>query len=186
MRLADLPGVSGNLPFTRHELAQAFAHAGYARGAEVGVERGEFSERLCQSVPGLQLLCIDAWQAYHGYRDHVGQDKLDGFYRDTLARLAPYGAVVRRGWSIEVAATVPDASLDFVYLDANHSFASVVADIAAWAPKVRRGGVVAGHDYGRRSVGRVAEAVEGWTNAHDIAPWFVLTGDRSPSWMWRA
>ena len=45
------------------------------------------------------------------------------------------------------AATYPDQSLDFVFLDADHDYESVKADIAAWLPKVKPGGILAGHDY---------------------------------------
>jgi len=45
-------------------------------------------------------------------------------------------------------------------------------------------GIIAGHDYGRASVGHVREAVTAWTSAYRIAPWFVLAGDRSPSFLW--
>merc|ERR1740121_1256224 len=49
--------------------------------------------------------------------------------------------------SAMAASTVADGELDFVYLDARHDLAGVVADIRAWWPKVRPGGVFAGHDY---------------------------------------
>lgn len=41
-----------------------------------------------------------------------------------------------------------DRSLDFVFIDANHSYDCVVADIKAWLPKIKHFGVLAGHDYG--------------------------------------
>lgn len=157
---------------------------GYTVGAEIGVEQGRFSERICQAIPGVHLLCVDAWEPYAGYRDHVGQAKLDGFYDATVKRLAPYDCQIVKAFSTDAAARVAAGSLDFVHIDGNHTLAHVIADIAAWAPKVRRGGIVSGHDFGRASVGQVREAVVAWTTAHAIAPWFVLTGDRSPSWMW--
>jgi hypothetical protein len=166
------------------ELPALFAEWGFTRGAEIGVEEGRYSQRLCERVPGLHLLSVDAWQAYQGYRDHVSQAKLDGFYATAMARLASFSATVVRAFSADAALRVPDGSLDFVYLDGNHTLPQVIADLAAWEPKVRAGGVVAGHDYGRRSVGHVQEAVEAWTRAYAVAPWFVLTGDKSPSWMW--
>ena len=157
---------------------------GAKAGAEVGVEQGTFSEHLCRALPQTRLMCVDAWAAYGGYREHVTQAKLDGFYARAVERLAPFGADIRRGFSVEVAATVPDGSLDFVYIDANHTLPQVIADLAAWTPKVRSGGLIAGHDYGRSSVGHVREAVTAWTSAYRIAPWFVLAGDRSPSFLW--
>ena len=52
-----------------------------------------------------------------------------------------------KGLSLEVVKGVADDSLDFVYIDGAHDLESVRADIAAWAPKVRPGGFIGGHDY---------------------------------------
>lgn len=171
---------------TRADLARTFAAYGYRYGAEIGTERGLYAEVLCQANPGLRLMCVDAWKAYKGYREHVTQAKLDGFYAETQARLAPYGCACVRAFSVEAAQNVSDGSLDFIYLDANHTYPQVEADLHAWVPKVRRGGMVAGHDFCRRKnmdFG-VIEAVTNYTNEHSIDPWWVLTGDNSPSWAW--
>jgi hypothetical protein len=183
----DLLGVPSGVVHngTRNGTLPAVLRAiGACCGAEVGVERGHFSAHLCQSMPGLQLLAVDAWLAYPGYREHVTQAKLDGFYTEACARLAPFNVQVRRGLSVAEAARVVDGSLDFVYLDSNHTLSYVIADLAAWTPKVRKGGIIAGHDFGRGSVGHVQEAVTAWTSAYRIDPWFVLAGDRSPSFLW--
>jgi hypothetical protein len=52
-----------------------------------------------------------------------------------------------KGFSVEVAAEFPDEFFDFVYIDADHTYAAVRADILAWWPKVRSGGVLGGHDF---------------------------------------
>jgi hypothetical protein len=95
--------------------------------------------------------------------------------------------------STEAAVTVPDRSLDFVYIDANHAEEFVREDLVAWAPKVRSGGCLCGHDYDvsqkakqKHSWIEVKIAVNAYVQAHHIAPLFVLTGDRSPSWLWVA
>jgi len=49
--------------------------------------------------------------------------------------------------SVKAAELFAENSLAFVFIDADHSYVSVCADIAAWLPKVRTGGVLAGHDY---------------------------------------
>jgi predicted O-methyltransferase YrrM len=59
----------------------------------------------------------------------------------------------------------PDEHFDFVFIDAAHDYASVVADIRGWLPKVKHGGILAGHDYvkgvdGERTFPGVVQAVE--------------------------
>src|SRR3990167_9075686 len=63
----------GGLTKLWHELS-------YKVGAEIGVEQGYFSKEICRDNPGVRLFCIDPWQAYSRYKDHVSQEKLDGFY----------------------------------------------------------------------------------------------------------
>lgn len=181
----------------RDELACLLGELGYRVGVEIGVERGLFSEKLCYANPGVKLYCVDPWTAYPGYREHVTQDKLDEFYLETRQRLASYNAIPVRRFSQEAVDLFELGSLDFVYIDANHEFKNVVDDIAEWSARVRSGGIVAGHDYrhskqnGYRN--HVIEAVQGYTQAYQIRPWFVLGAkekrpdeirDDSRSWFW--
>jgi len=176
-----------NIPMSRHRgLPELLKDLGYTIGLEVGVETGQYSEQLCKAIPKLKLYSVDAWTAYQGYRDYVSQEELDGFYATATERLAPYGATLIKGWSVETAKTFADASLDFVYIDGNHTFEYVAADIAAWWPKVRPGGILAGHDFRRSNAGNchVKDVVQAWAYSHHIKPWFVISHDKSPSWMW--
>jgi len=174
------------LPISRHAgFIELLKELGFGTGAEVGVETGSYSEQLCRGIPGLKLYCVDAWTSYEGYRDYVGQDNLDGFYETAKLRLAPYDATLIKGWSVDVARQFEDGSLDFVYIDANHTFEFVTADIAVWRKKVRPGGILAGHDFRRsRHNCHVKDVVQGWTYSHGISPWFIAGRDKSPSWMW--
>lgn len=177
-----------SLPAGRSDLARWFAECGYRRGAEVGVWEGGYSEQLCRANPGLQLTCVDPWRAYQGYKEVKNdQGRLNAAYEKTLQRLAPYDCTILRMTSLEAAATVPDGSLDFVYLDANHRVAFVLEDLAAWVPKVRSGGVCAGHDYTnhkQKKFIQVQPAVDQFTKDHRIAPVFVLANDKSASFFW--
>lgn len=161
-----------------HSLTQLFHDLGFKVGAEIGTERGLFAKRICVSAPNLKLYCIDPWQAYRGYREHVSQPKLDEFYETARERLAPYDCELVRKFSVDAARDFKDGSLDFVYIDGNHSLLHVVQDLWYWVPKVRSGGIVAGHDFVERVnksyAMHVVPAVHAYTHAFRINPWFVL------------
>lgn len=162
----------------RVTLARLFGELRFGVGAEIGVERGLYSKQLCQENHGLKLYAVDPWLAYQGYREHVSQEKLDGFFEITKQRLSGYDAHLIRKTSVDAAKDFKDGSLDFVYLDGNHEFSHVAADISAWTPKVRKGGIVAGHDYIKRKnkeyLMHVVDVVNAYVSAYQITPWFVL------------
>jgi len=179
----------------RH-LPALFASLGFTRGAEIGVQKGCYSERLCEMNPSLHLLCVDPWITYEGY-DGYEKKKTLAFREEAFRRLKDHDCEIVEKLSVDAARSVEDQSLDFVYIDANHSLPHVIADIAAWEPKVRSGGIVAGHDFVKLRwehkkpripyLGtHVVQAVTAWTQANDIRPWFSLRGDRNrqPSWLW--
>lgn len=75
------------------------------------------------------------------------------------ANLEPFGVVPVAGNSLDVVHHYGDESLDFVFLDDNHEQAHVARELEAWWPKIRQGGMLAGHDFDMSSVGM---AVIGW------------------------
>ncbi len=138
---------------TRNEfgkLAELHKHTGL--GAEVGVQTGVFSERIAQDYTG-NLLCVDIWEDADIYEDCL--QRLSDNSRFTMLKTS----------SLEAAKDVPDGSLDFVYIDANHFKEFVKADIKAWYPKVRSGGIFAGHDYCVFQDIEVIQAVDEWCAA---------------------
>lgn len=178
-------------------LARLFYLLGYRTGAEVGVECGLFSEALCRENPGVKLFCVDGWQPYSNYRDHVSSNKLEGFYQEAKQRLAPYPrATLIRKFSMDAVNDFADNSLDFVYIDANHDIQHCINDIAEWGKKVRPGGIIAGHDYARYRLPNtihVVQSVHAWTDAWEVRPWFLLgtqakvegqIRDTARSWFW--
>jgi hypothetical protein len=80
-------------------------------------------------------------------------------------------------------ADIKDDSLDFVYIDANHTFDYCCPDIIYWSMKVRSGGIVSGHDYFHHIRGGVVRAVDAYTASHSISPWYV-TQEVYPSYFW--
>ncbi len=168
-------------------LTKLFKELNFTVGAEVGVERGRFSKIICQVNPQLKLYVIDCWQTYKGYRDHVSQERLDEFYLETKTRLTPFNCHIIRDWSIEAVKRFADESLDFVFIDASHDYEHVKEDIREWSKKVKRGGIVAGHDYIDKMHGityGVKRAVNEWIKENSISPLFVYKKDSCPTWMY--
>jgi hypothetical protein len=171
--------------FTRLKLAEFFAERGYTVGAEIGVADGRFSLVLCQTIPHLRLFCIDPWRPYPENPRGGSVVRHERNYALARERLAPYAVLFWRMMSLEAAAEIPDGTLDFCFVDGNHEKDYVLADLRAWSPKVRRGGIVAGHDFyffPRRPAG-VVEAVVQFTEEHSIEDWH-LCDEREPSYWW--
>jgi hypothetical protein len=125
------------------------------------------------------MLCVDPWVPYPEYFDHKRHRSIASAYDVAIARFAQYGdrVTIIRKFSIEAAKDIPDGSLDFVYIDGNHSYLDCVRDLEAWYPKIRVGGIMSGHDYKdftKDNFIHVVEAVHGFVGAHYIRPWFVL------------
>lgn len=175
------------LPNTsRTTLATLFHTLGYTFGAEIGVGGGTYSEILCQQIPGLMLYGIDAWKPYPGIVDFPDVQELETDHQAAVKRLAPYNVALVQRMSMDAVGMFQDKSFDFVYIDANHWDPYVTDDIVAWSKKVKRGGIVAGHDYHREHP-HVIEAVKKYAS-----PPYFLVGDTGlgdypeciPSWFW--
>ena len=189
---ADLSAPSPiGLRISRHrELLELWRELGYRELAEIGTEAGRFAEEICVANPDAHLTCVDPWLAYDRYEDHVSQSRLDNFYEVAKHRLDKYRTTLIREASLDAVRRFKDGSLDAVFIDGNHHFDFVVQDIIAWAPKVRRGGMVAGHDYKPEGQEKrpipfgVIEAVTGYVSAHKIRHYFLTKRDSCPTWFW--
>lgn len=180
----------------RDNLPDLFRQLGFKVGAEVGVLDGDFSEQLCKANSQLKLYGIDPWERVDGF-DGYDADRLKRAHTAAQAKLAKYNCELIKKTSMNAVKDFTDDSLDFVYIDADHSFKAVVMDVCEWINKVRVGGIIGGHDFRRYSDLRgryhVPEAVSGYTVAYHIRPWFVLgrkkiiegeIRDKDRSWMW--
>lgn len=139
------------LVFKRYDLAGMFGELGFKSGAEIGVYKGEFSEILCLQNPDLKLYCIDPWETYESEDpEFYAQDQkaLDEFYQEAKTRLSKYNCQIIKKASMEAIKDFKPGSLDFVYIDANHSYKNMAEDIDGWSKIVRKDGIVSGHDYG--------------------------------------
>jgi hypothetical protein len=120
--------------------------------AEIGTHVGKFAWHILSRWTGRLLHCVDPWTHYEGYHDPpiTKERDRDADFAECQKRLAPFESLGRvkyhREFSVPASKWFADNSLDFVYIDAAHDAASVRADMQAWWPKVRIGGIMAGHD----------------------------------------
>lgn len=146
----------------RNELAKYFGEQGFNKGAEIGVLSGSYSAELCKQNPNLKLYCIDMWDLnpsrYIGFRERK--------YEQAVKVLEPYNCELIKAYSLDAVKDFEDESLDFVYIDANHSFDNVMRDIIEWTRKVKKGGIVSGHDYANSKRCGVKDAVNVYTKQH--------------------
>ena len=183
---------------SREDLPQFFVDMGYKVGAEIGVLRGEFTEKFCQA--GLKIYGIDPWISYNNYRRHSREEPYEVMYENTKKRLTPYDCTILRKLSMDALNDFADGSLDFVYIDGNHTLRYIVEDIYEWNRKVRIGGVVSGHDYATNIRGpysfqalHVKYGVDASVLALRIKNWYLLgrkyaldgeKRDKWRSWFW--
>jgi predicted O-methyltransferase YrrM len=96
--------------------------------------------------------CIDTWKGSLNEDPHQNDQYVKNglLYEKFMSNVDRVKHIItpRIGDSIELSKTYEDDSLDFVFIDGDHSYEAVKADIQAWLPKVKSNGLLAGHDYG--------------------------------------
>lgn len=116
---------------------------------EIGCWKGKSSSfmaiEILNSRKNIEFTCVDTWE---GSREHenISHDDLYGTFLSNMRPLAGYYSHIRNT-SLSASSEFADSSLDFVFIDASHEYEDVKADILAWLPKVKPGGILAGHDY---------------------------------------
>ena len=175
---------------TRYTLAALFGELDYKVGCEVGVGSGVYSEAICKAVPGVKLYAVDAYIPYPGYPDFLVPEPLEKDKQDAIEKLGRYDVEFIYQMSFIASRAFEPNSLDFVYIDANHTMPWIMEDIREWSKKVKPGGIVSGHDYADEH-DHVISAVDSYALEHGIKPHFVvgvtLSGDYPeciPSWFW--
>ena len=116
---------------------------------ELGAWKGRSSAFLVVEAknksPNIKIHIVDTWL---GSGEHtVGMT--DGLYEKFISNMAPLNGhyQAHRMTTDEAVPLFEDGSLDGVFIDADHTYEAVKRDIANWMPKVRKGGILAGHDY---------------------------------------
>ena len=158
-------------------------------GAWMGKSTAFLAVEILNSGKDIRLDVVDTWRGSPEEMHESGQENemhrllrddpelaWRAFTANTKDVSPPVHAI--RMPSVEAAKQYQDRSLDFVFIDGDHAYASVMADILAWYPKVKRGGLLGGHDYGWQPLARAVHEVLG--AAHDI---LLVHNDPATSWL---
>lgn len=123
--------------------------------AEIGVWKGDFSHQIILHTMPTKLHLIDPWLFQGQYPDRMyggkvaaNQHDMDNIYGEVQNRFVTDSCVViNKGTSSNVLETLPDAYLDWVYIDGNHYYEYVLSDLELCLHKVKPIGVITGDDY---------------------------------------
>jgi hypothetical protein len=156
-----------NQPLTRDDLADLFGRSGI--GAEVGVQKGDYAAVLLERTKPIEMHLIDCWeqQSEATYGDDpanvpnlVQEDNFQHVMHRFSGDIGSGRVIVHRGYSTDILPGFDRDYFDFIYIDANHRFDSVLRDLQHCENLVKRGGLLCGHDYLLRDGWGVVQAVE--------------------------
>ncbi len=132
-----------------------------------------------QQQKAIQIYAVDHFKGEKGEPEHEGivaahGGSIRGAFEENLQRCGVGGIIrVLEEESSEAAKHLADSSLAFVFIDAAHDYESVKRDINAWAPKIKPGGIIAGHDAHWHEVTNAV--LEKWPTANVLASiWWVV------------
>jgi len=139
-------------------------------GCEVGVWEGETSRVLLESFPSLELLMVDRFCPYYS-KTNISLQKINDVMLRCINNTSSFAnrRVILVGDSASVVSQlIQQESLDFVYIDGNHSYSGVDRDLRVCWSKVKRGGLFCGHDYSEKygKIG-VKQAVDFFAEIHN-------------------
>jgi len=144
-------------------MARKFNNATFV---EIGTWEGQsimfMAEKIKELKKNIKLYGIDTFKGNVEHAEHpdVVSDKVYEIYLKNIEPLKEYITTIK-GSSHDVYNQFEDESVDFLFMDGDHSYAAVRKDLQLWYPKVKKGGIISGHDY-LWVDGRVKMAVDGF------------------------
>lgn len=140
----------------KHIIESIIKENSYSVGAELGLKDGSTISYILSSCEFVKMIGIDLWGAQPNNTGPENYAEWNFDYIEEIARrkIEPYKsrATIYKMTTHEASQLVSDNSLDFVFIDADHSESGVLMDIEDWAPKVKDEGHIIGHDVAWKSV----------------------------------
>lgn len=116
--------------------------------AEIGCYQGESSALFAEKA--IVLICVDPWSMGYDPADGASDTDMKAVENAFDQRMSRFDNIRKmKMTSLEAAQIVKDRGirLDMIYVDGCHTYEAVKADLEAWVPLIKEGGIIAGHDY---------------------------------------
>jgi hypothetical protein len=119
---------------------------------EVGVWKGVYAEEILKRCPAIEkYYMIDPWATLPDWNKpfNVAPKEFEEVCREAMTRteFAASKRVVLKGRTKEVVDQIPDNSLDYIYIDGDHTLRGITIDLIKLLPKVKQGGLIGGDDF---------------------------------------
>jgi len=128
-----------------------YAVASHVKGklVEIGSWKGRSTSTFCIATEkeDVDIYCVDTWKGSEEHKDIDTSNLIDEF-KNNLKKFNFLDRIkIQQGPSLEISNLHEDKSCDLIFIDAAHDYENVKADILAWYPKLKNGGIMIGHDY---------------------------------------
>ncbi len=151
----------------------------FSIGIEIGVNEGNFSERILEIVQPEKLHLIDPWRFEDGEFYKAGEKiqdqkmmdiRFENVHKKFTKEIKKGSVVINRSTSEEILPIFDDNYFDWIYIDGNHFYEFVKKDLNLCYMKIKHGGLITGDDYyeGGWSEGGVKKAVDEFVNTGKV------------------
>mmetsp|Transcript_34771 Transcript_34771/g.83150 ORF Transcript_34771/g.83150 Transcript_34771/m.83150 type:complete len:279 (-) Transcript_34771:82-918(-) len=166
-------GITRGVPTfkSRHDLGKVLEAEGLHIGAELGVQKAHYSNSLLSDwASNREYHLVDIWAKLENYNDHANkeQSEQDRIYAEAMENVKSWKSNIHvcRNFTTNCVRNYEDDYFDFIYVDARHDFKGVLQDLQLWWPKLKQGGIFAGHDYVSQDDGP-SSGGQDWTLNYD-------------------
>lgn len=137
--------------------------------AEIGVYRGHYAEHVLSMTPTIEkYYMLDPWRRLEDWNKPANSDDstFEAIFAEAMAKTDRFDGrrCVLRGTTGEAIHHIPDASLDFAYIDGDHTLRGITNDLVMLWPKMKPGGLIGGDDFSRTI----------WQHSKEFEPTFIF------------
>lgn len=162
---------------TRYDFANLINELELKVGVELGVNKGAYSDFILSHSNLDKLYSVDSWSTDYSETlaasfkkwtiNHGELEQAEKTSRTVLSKHKDRSTIIKAN-SFDAAEQFEDNSVDFVFFDAGHRFTGFALDMIKWWPKIKDGGLIAGHDYWRRYRYEVMDVANAFLFEHKL------------------